>query len=518
MKEKFKYLLSVVALAMFLVCCVDGGDEDIITPDPDPDPKPPVELTDNEYTNYWIYDKMKRVYLWNDKLPASPNYKSDPEKFFESILFDYKKVTGDRFSWIEPDLSKTKSSSEVHIGFKVVTSPYFLDENAQNSSLGLFVVSVQKGSDAEAKGLKRGNIIYAVDGTEVTSNNYRTILNKASFQLSVYNSEGEKVTLQTINSSSTEYSPLFMSKIIQEGGKKIAYVKYDEFTRGLNNSTANFDYDKELISSISGLQNYDEFILDLRYNPGGYLSSAMALASIILPNRDGKIFAKEQYNPYFEDSLVNIYGKNGLNDYFINNLKNIGGPNVDIPKSNLSRVFILANNFSASASELVIHGLKPHMAVIHIGETTVGKDKASINVNTDDKRIKWQLQPLVSRLTNANGEGNYIYGITPEPANEVLEWEECYAQQNAYYIDDNGNRVDVKVPLASPWGGGFKEYGDPSDPLIAEAIAQITGVPRIKSVKSASDGKIRKIPHLKQDESQYKTILDENRFERLDKK
>jgi len=519
MKEKFKYLLSVVALAMFLVCCVDGGDEDIITPDPDPDPKPPVELTDNEYTNYWIYDKMKRVYLWNDKLPASPNYKSDPEKFFYGILFDYEKLTGDRFSWIEEDESKKTKSSGTGIGFKTIANHYFADDQAKSSSVGLYVISVVKGSDAEAKGLKRGNVIYAVNGTTVTSSNYLTILSKSSFDLSIYDENGTNKTLTTIQATAPEASPLYMSDVIEAGGKKIGYIKYDAFERSPGDNTSKFDYDAELVQSIGELngKGISDLILDLRYNPGGYLSSAMFLASALVPNRKNtNIFAKEEYNPYFQDSLVAKHGQNALNEYFLDNLNQIyGAPNLEIPRSNRNRLFILANKFSASASELIIHGLKPYMEIIQIGETTVGKDKGSITISTTDERIKWQLQPLVMRLKDKNDVGNYINGLTP--THEVIEWEECYETIKAYYMDGD-TRVELMVPIMSPWGGGMKEYGDPSDPLIAEAIAQITGVPRIKSVKSASDGKIRKIPHLKQDESQYKTILDENRFERLDKK
>ncbi len=189
MKEKLKHLLPIVAFAIFFVYCSDKEE----------DPTPPKKLTDNEYNNYWIYNKMKRLYLWNDKLPASPDYTVDPEDFFYNILFDYGKATGDRFSVIAPDETKSvKSAIELNKGFEIMPAQYFPDMGTGTSSLGFFVVSVQKDSDAYAKGLRRGCVIYAVDGEPASANNYYTIMNNASFTPSIYNIVGDKLIFQTV--------------------------------------------------------------------------------------------------------------------------------------------------------------------------------------------------------------------------------------------------------------------------------------------------------------------------------
>jgi C-terminal processing protease CtpA/Prc len=508
MKNLF-FLIQICIVAFLISACSDGG-EDTPTkkPDPTPDPEPtPTVMSDTEFTNRWILDRMKRVYLWNDNLPTSPDYTKNPDDFFYSILYNYKSLTGDRFSWIEAEES-TKSYGRAELGFDYIPSSYFVP-GEQTSSIGLFITSVNKDSDAEAKGLKRGNLIYEVNGTKVTGTNYSTILNNSSFTLSVYDEKGDKVTLPVISASApSQRSPVFLSKVLNVSGIKIGYLVYNAFERGAS-GTSDYKYDIELIESIRDLSNQgiSEFVLDLRYNPGGYLTSAMDLASALVPNRDiKKVFVKEEYNKYFQDSLVAKYGTDALNEYF---LDKVYGTNVDIPKLNLNRLYVIATDNSASASELVIHGLRAHMPVNHVGLTTVGKDKASITVHANNSRIKWQLQPLVSRLKNANDEGNYIDGLKPNI--EVSEWNEGYSMIDAYYMD-NGTRVDLKVPIVAPWIGGFKELGDPSEPMLARAIADITNKPIPKSTKSAISNKPVQVPFIKRDDKRFKTILDSDKF------
>jgi C-terminal processing protease CtpA/Prc len=331
------------------------------------------------------------------------------------------------------------------------------------------------------------------------------------------------VTFSSIQTTESKKSPIFISKVITATtGAKIGYLIYTGFERNSDDKDDNYEYDIELIDSIKSLNSkgITEFVLDLRYNPGGYLTSAMNLGSALVPNRKtSNVFAKETYNTHFQDSIVNKYGANALNEYFQDR---VIGTNVTMPNLNLTRLYVLAGEYTASASELIIHGLRPYMTVAHIGETTVGKDKASMTVKSDNSRIKWQLQPLISRLTDANGKGNYINGLAPgigtssgDASYEVSEWEEGYTMQAAYYTDSNGNRVETQCPLLSKWIGGFVELGDPSEPLLAEAIAKITGIARVKTKSaSPSDWIPVQVPKLKYNEDRQRIIIDQDKFSR----
>jgi hypothetical protein len=88
---------------------------------------------------------------------------------------------------------------------------------------------------------------------------------------------------------------------------------------------------------------------------------------------------------------------------------------------NLSRVYILTTGATASASELVINGLKPYVTVIQIGTKTVGKNVGSItlydsptfNKENRNSRHKFAMQPIVIKTINKDGFGDYQDGLVP---------------------------------------------------------------------------------------------------------
>lgn len=505
MKLKWAFLLL---LLLSLHACKDTKEDD----------NSDVELTDDQFTNRWAYNKMKSLYLWNTELPSNPNYTQASKAFFESILYNYGSVNGDRFSWIEEDTSKKTKAlyADTNLGFEYLPMNYFpeLKEGVTNyTSIGFFVLYVYEDSDAYKKGLRRGQVISNVNGTKVDYDNYKTLLRDvSSVNLLVYNNSGKLTELKSIQTAEQKKSPVFISKVIP--GTKIGYLMYTGFERNSDDKDDNYEYDIELIESIKTLnsQGITEFVLDLRYNPGGYLTSAMDLASALVPNRKtSNIFAKEAYNKHFEDSIIkNHGGTNALNEYFLNK---VYGTNTAIPNLNLTRLYVLAGEYTASASELIIHALRPYMTVAHIGETTVGKDKASMTVKSNNERIKWQLQPLISRLTDKDGKGNYINGLKPgigtssgDASYEVSEWDEGYTMVN---LQNN-----TRCPNLSKWIGGFGELGDPSEPLLAEAIAKITGVARVKtkSAVSTSDWVPVQAPKLKYNEERQRIIIDQDKF------
>ena len=88
----------------------------------------------------------------------------------------------------------------------------------------------------------------------------------------------------------------------------------------------------------------------------------------------GKVFAKQQWN-----AKINAYfeaeNPAALFNYFTDKMENAA-----INSLKLSKVYILTSKSSASASELVINGLKPHITVVQIGDVTVGKNVGSVTV------------------------------------------------------------------------------------------------------------------------------------------
>jgi len=127
---------------------------------------------------------------------------------------------------------------------------------------------------------------------------------------------------------------------------------------------------------------------------------------------------------------------------------------------NMSRVFVLTTNRSASASELLIIGLKPYMDVVHIGDTTYGKYAGSWVIPDDQE--KWAMMPIVMKFANIQDFTDFEDGLFPD-----------------HIIKDDPVEA---IP-----------FGDPSDPLVAKAIEIATGttIP-LKKAKAAD------MPGLKQ--------------------
>jgi carboxyl-terminal processing protease len=427
----------------------NSGKAEIITSD---------VISDYKYVNGWIYDNMSVYYLWNDKLSKSPNYSLNPEDFFESILYKYNKTSnpdGDRFSWIQEDytelLGNLSGVASHEIGFEYI----LVGTDATLKQYYALVLYAMHGTDAELKGINRGRFITKINGQNITADNYKNLFGgtgtkKLSMADFVYNETEKRYILQssgdvTINMHNYfAENPIYLDTIYTVANNKIGYLVYNFFAR--DNGDKSNNYDKELISKLSNFKSkgVNDMVLDLRYNSGGAVSSAIALASALVKNRSTKnVLTTSQYNSILHNALIKEEGANYNKDYFIDK---IIGTTVAIPEMNLPRLYVLTSGWTASASEFIINGLKPYMDVILIGETTYGKNVGSITIyEDDDPKNKWGMQPIVVKFANSLGFSDFTAGFTPDY--EIDEFENLY----------------------------LYSFGDTNDPLLGKALSLITG-------------------------------------------
>ena len=199
-------------------------------------------------------------------------------------------------------------------------------------------------------------------------------------------------------------NPIHHYSTLDYSGGKVGYLMYNQFVSNYD------DYLKTIFSEFKS-NSVDELILDLRYNPGGSINSAIVLASLITGQFENEIFNTEQWN-----NDIQNYWINNNPEYLINRFMNFQS------SLNLSRVFILTTRSSASASELIINCLKPYINVIQIGTTTYGKYQASVTLydseNFSNQNVNrshnYALQPLVLKTLNVNGVTDYYNGINPD--------------------------------------------------------------------------------------------------------
>ncbi len=408
------------------------------------DPTPDPSASENATVNAWILDQMRQAYYWNDKIPANPDLTLNPAVFFDTLRYKYDaglRPDGDRFSWIEEDA--TQLTAELSGQSKTTGMEYTLYLRAANSSEVIAqVLYVLPNSPADQAGLKRGDIIYFVNGQRLTRSNYRALLfgpTSFTFKLAKVSNQTlvDSDETRTVSAQVFQENPVFLDSVYRVGGKTVGYVVYNQFIPSPN-GTQTEEYDKKLDAIFAGFkaQGVNELVLDLRYNSGGYTSSSVNLASLIGKGVDAsKVYFREEWNKTLTPQFQKQYGDEFFLQRFLTKPQNLGG--------SLSRVFVLTTDLTASASELIINGLRPYMTVKQIGTTTYGKNVGSITITDNTKQIQWGLQPIVFKSFNSLGQSDYSGGFKPD--------------------------VEVQEPLS------LLPLGDVREDLLNEALYQMTG-------------------------------------------
>ena len=399
-----KIAIASLILLLFLlpVGCSDNDDNPV-----------PASLEIKDF----VWKGMNLYYLWQTDVPnlADDRFanQSQLNTFLEPFespteLFNQLRVptTTDRFSVIFSDytllegiLSGTTLNNGVDYGLKYT-------DTSQTTIFG-WVRYIIPNSDASTKNIQRGTIFYAVDGQTLNADNYRTLLGRDSYTLNLANyvngiitPNGQSVSLTKTNLAE---NPILLNTVINQGTHNIGYLMYNGFYSS---------YDSQLNIAFGSFisQNVTDLVLDLRYNSGGSVATATKLASMITGQFTGQLFAKQQWNAkaqaYLEDS-----NPGSLQNKFYSGLNGL----------RLNKVYILTTKSTASASELVINCLKPYINVIQIGDVTTGKNVGSITLYDSpnfsktgvNPNHKYAMQPIVLKIVDKNGFGDYTSGITP---------------------------------------------------------------------------------------------------------
>lgn len=380
--------------------------------------------------NQFIHDNMDFAYYWNDKMPdLDPKKQPDSKEYFNALL--YKAI--DRWSFITDDyqgLIDYFSGIRKSVGYSIRL--YMISENSKDV-VG-FIEYVNPNTPADNAGLKRGDMFFEINDTKLTTDNYQDLLGLDSFTLTL----GELNDDLTITPLSPQISltaekltidPILLDTVIEHAGAKVGYLVYTSFVA---------DYDEELKDVFSMFKNegVDNLVLDLRYNSGGAVNTAVLMASMIAPSADtGKVLLNNSFN----ENLTNYFKEKYPNDESVFIDRIMSTPN----NLNLEKYVALTSFKTASASEMVIYTLMPYMDVIQIGEQTHGKYYGSITMSDPEKKHNWAIQPIVMRAENANNSIDYSQGLIPN-----VELREKYQYQ----------------------------LGDPRERFLARALYELTGI------------------------------------------
>jgi carboxyl-terminal processing protease len=241
----------------------------------------------------------------------------------------------------------------------------------------LVIVSPIIGSPSQKAGLRSGDIIWKVDGKDISEMNVyeATALIKGPKGTTVSLTIKRNGNIKIINVKRDIVKIDSLNYEVKENGK-IMVVSLNQFSQ---NSPSDFQEVVEIIQNNSQIKG---IIIDVRDNPGGLLDSAVGIINHLL--RPESEIVTIQYN-YFNYTQY----------------ANGGGELANYPMA------VLINKGSASASEILAGALKDFDSAKIIGETSYGKGSVQeVNYFVDNSSVKLTIAEWLTPLNHSiNGNG-----------------------------------------------------------------------------------------------------------------
>ena len=369
-----------------------------------------------------LYAIMDAFYLWYDKMPeVNTSLYSSPHALMDALM--YKDL--DRWSYIttKQQIAAYYDAGE-YVGFGIGTA-FDQDNN-------LWITFIFDDSPLQPSGADRGWRIVAIDGTTPTPSNIGSLFGPATDgvtkDFSFENHNGEPASY-TAAKRTLAMNSIFADTTYQTSVGKIGYFVLNSF---INPTVDELD----MVFSNFMMQGVSNLVVDLRYNGGGLVSVATYLANLIAGQvANGQVLGQYVHNNKQSDRDIAFNIEQQANSLALDKL-----------------VFITTGN-SASASELVINGLKPHMDIKLVGTKTYGKPTGMYVIESRVSDLVYV--PVCFSILNANGEGDYYTGI-PVDIEQIDDITRPFGDLN---------EASLSAAISHIEGSGVKSFFDYSKAL-----------------------------------------------------
>ena len=250
----------------------------------------------------------------------------------------------------------------------------------------LLVVSPIDGSPAKAAGIISGDRVTAVDGVSVDGETLDSAVRK------VRGAKGTTVVITVVRGEDAPKDISIIRDVIvvpavepkqlsTTAGDPVGYIRLAEFSE-----VASEQFRTALQKVIDA--DTTRIILDLRDNPGGYLSAALSIASEFIG--DGVVYMEETSNGKRTETRAS------------------GGGLATDPSIKL---VVLINKGSASASEILAGALQDRGRAELVGETSFGKGVVQTFIDLSDGS---GLKLTIAKWLTPNGTWVHKVGIAPD--------------------------------------------------------------------------------------------------------
>jgi hypothetical protein len=343
--------------------------------------------------NIFVRDTLREMYLWYQELPdLDPALYPSPEAYLDAVRVRPQDETFSYITSAEASSSFYSESQYIGLGF----SFHWILETGRARLTQVFPDS--PASEAE---MARGDYLVAIGGRPIEE-----LLEPGAFDAAIGPTEiGVAVEIRWRSPFGEDRSAVLTKRpvtiptvsqkeVFDVDGLPVGYVHLRNFVEpsvgALDAAFAEFQ-----------ARGVTDIVLDLRYNGGGLIEVSRHLGSLI-----GGFRTNTQ--PFVE---LAHNDKNSFRDRTFR---------FDDPEQSLDvpRLVVIATRASASASELVIQGLKPFIPVTIVGDRTYGKPVGQYGFEFCGKI----LFPVSFRSRNATGETDFFDGIAADcPASDNLD-------------------------------------------------------------------------------------------------
>jgi carboxyl-terminal processing protease len=364
--------------------------------------EPPPGIINVDFNPFWsVWQKLLANYYDKSKL--------DQQKMLNGAINGMVQALGDPFTMYLPPVQNTD--------FKQGLAGQFSGIGAElgTQDKNILIIAPLDGSPAEKAGIKAGDIILKVNGQSTAGWD----LSKAVDQ--IRGPKGTNVVLTVIHKDTQKQVDLTITRdvitvksvvmnianakctnggcsLVAKGDPctisscvKYAYIRLSQFGDNTNQEWAS------MVKGISDNLNNDKTIkgvvLDLRNNPGGYLTDAQFIASEFLPT--GTEVVSED---------------NGTAKTQLNAEREQGQPKGLLTDPKI-KIVVLINKGSASASEIVSGALRDEGRAILVGEKSFGKGTVQ---EAEDLGNGAGLHVTIAKWLTPNGTWVNGKGLTPD--------------------------------------------------------------------------------------------------------